>query len=306
MPSLRLAVTLAALAATPLSARPEDGPIQDNSFLVEEAYNQEPGVIQHISTFTRSRTTGAWAYSMTEEWPVLGQTHQLSATFTLAGLPAPGATGVGDLALNYRLQAIGDGESPVALAPRLSLLLPTGDPSRGLGAGGAGLQVNVPLSVAFSSFVAHSNAGGTYIPSARAPGGSQGRLASFAVGQSLVWLAHRQVNFLVEALYTTTDLAAGLGGRSETLTLNPGLRAAFDFLGGLQVVPGLGVPIGFGPSRGQTAIFLYLSLEHPFGPAGPTAEDSRKRSVREVAEGEPVPPVANADLGASPARPASP
>ena len=25
------------------------GPIQDNSFLLEEAYNQDPGVVQHIS-----------------------------------------------------------------------------------------------------------------------------------------------------------------------------------------------------------------------------------------------------------------
>jgi hypothetical protein len=31
---------------------PEPGPIQDNSFLAEEAYNQEPGVVQHIQTFT--------------------------------------------------------------------------------------------------------------------------------------------------------------------------------------------------------------------------------------------------------------
>lgn len=28
-------------------------PIQDNSFLIEEAYNQEFGVVQHINTFTR-------------------------------------------------------------------------------------------------------------------------------------------------------------------------------------------------------------------------------------------------------------
>jgi hypothetical protein len=33
-------------------------PIQDNSFLIEEAYNQEPGVVQHISVFTRTRSSG--------------------------------------------------------------------------------------------------------------------------------------------------------------------------------------------------------------------------------------------------------
>ena len=33
---------------------------------------------------------------------------------------------------------------------------------------------------------------------------------------------------------------------------------------GLQVVPGIAFPIGVGPSHGQRALFLYLSLEHSF------------------------------------------
>lgn len=36
-----------------VSARAEK--IEDNSFLVEEAYNQEPGVIQHIFTWQKKR-----------------------------------------------------------------------------------------------------------------------------------------------------------------------------------------------------------------------------------------------------------
>jgi hypothetical protein len=34
--------------------------------------------------------------------------------------------------------------------------------------------------------------------------------------------------------------------------------------GGLQIVPGIGVPIGIGTSNGTRQLFLYLSLEHPF------------------------------------------
>lgn len=278
MPSSRLAIAVAAAAALapPLLARAGDGPIQDNSFIIEEAYNQEPGVIQHISAFSRSVRSGAWAYSFTEEWPVLGQRHQASLTFNLVGLPERGAAGVGDLALNYRVQAMGDGEAPVALAPRLTILLPTGDDSRGLGAGGAGVQVNLPVSVMVAGgVVAHSNVGGTYLPSARAADGGRGRLAAFAAGQSLVWLVHRRFNVLVEVLYTSTRIAAPSGmERSDTLTLNPGIRAAFDFVGGLQVVPGVGAPLGIGPSRGEKGLFLYLSFEHPFGLAGPTDQGS--------------------------------
>ena len=46
--------------------------IQDNSFLVEEAYNQNFGVVQHISSFTRFFESKDWNYTFTQEWPVPG------------------------------------------------------------------------------------------------------------------------------------------------------------------------------------------------------------------------------------------
>ena len=51
---------------TNASAMPEN-PIQDNSFLAEEAYNQEPGVVQHIQTFMRMWNSKTWTYSFTQE-----------------------------------------------------------------------------------------------------------------------------------------------------------------------------------------------------------------------------------------------
>ncbi len=45
----------------------KETPIQDNSFLVEEAYNQEAGVVQHISTFTRYQESKDWIYTFTQE-----------------------------------------------------------------------------------------------------------------------------------------------------------------------------------------------------------------------------------------------
>jgi hypothetical protein len=32
----------------------------------------------------------------------------------------------------------------------------------------------------------------------------------------------------------------------------------------MQIVPGIAVPLGIGPSDGERSIFLYLSIEHPF------------------------------------------
>jgi hypothetical protein len=53
--------------------------IEDNSFLIEEAYNQDPGVIQHISSFQYLKQN-TWIYTFTDEWPVPGMKHQLSMT----------------------------------------------------------------------------------------------------------------------------------------------------------------------------------------------------------------------------------
>jgi hypothetical protein len=268
--SFRLALAAAALAPALAAA---DRPIQDNSFLLEEAYNQEPGVIQHIQTFRRDRG-GAWAYSFTEEWPVLGQRHQASVTFT--ALRAEGSDGIGDLALNYRLQAVGSGDTRVAFTPRLSVILPTGDETRGRGAGGAGVQANLPLSVVLlAPLVTHVNVGATLTPSAWAGPGERARAVAFSAGQGLIWLAHPRFNLMLEALYARTDLSLPGGDETlEALHLNPGLRGAIDVAGGLQIVPGVSVPIGVGPSRGERGVFVYLSLEHPFRLAGPTEDGS--------------------------------
>ena len=107
--------------------------IQDNSFLVEEAYNQEFGVVQHISSFTRFWDSKDWNYSFTQEWPVPGnERHQLSYTLVAlhsGAFPDSGA-GIGDVVLNYRYQLVGSGDTRTAFSPRLSLIFPAGDSSR--------------------------------------------------------------------------------------------------------------------------------------------------------------------------------
>ena len=254
-------------AALPLACAAA-GPIQDNSFLVEEAYNQEDGVVQHINTFQRSRDTRDWIYTFTQEWPVGGLKHQLSYTVPMSHLAraVDGHTGIGDIALNYRYQLLGDGEAPVAISPRLSLLVATGDEKRGRGLGSSGYQFNLPVSAVLApALVAHSNAGYTWTPNAKDDAGNRAYLRAWSAGQSLVWLATPRLNLMLEAIYARSQAVVG---RDRTSTENsafvsPGVRWSYDFPSGLQIVPGLAVPIGVGPSRRQKALFLYLSFEHP-------------------------------------------
>lgn len=245
-------------------------PIQDNSFLVEEAYNQEFGVVQHIQTFQRLLNSKDWVYTFTQEWPVdASPRHQLSYTLALlhSGEHPESGGGIGDFLLNYRYQVLGSSEAKVAFAPRLSVLLPTGDFRRARGAGSTGIQTQLPVSlVVTKKLVAHWNAGATIIPHAR--NHSRARAGTFAynLGQSFVWLAQPRFNFLLETVfYRNEEVIAPHKTRwSSTLLLNPGLRWAYNLRSRLQIVPGLSVPIGIGPSGGERGIFLYLSFEHPY------------------------------------------
>jgi hypothetical protein len=265
MTTFAVVLTLAAAASSPeVEKRPE--PLQDNSFLVEEAYNQEPGVIQHIMTWHRTGA-GEWNLTFTDEWPVPGQTHQLSATVAYAR--GGGEGGFGDVLVNYRWQAVGSGETAVAVAPRVSLVVPAGAGARGFGSGGWGAQVTLPVSsVMGEHFVSHTNLGATWIPSASTPEG-RGATTGVNFGQGLVWLLHPRLNPMFEAVYGLAETVLDGAGTvtRQTLLLAPGIRGGVD-VGSLQIVAGAAAPIGIGPSSGERGVFLYLSFEHPLWSGG--------------------------------------
>ncbi|MBI2819082.1 MAG: transporter [Acidobacteria bacterium] len=259
------------LSQATVSPSDDQRPIQDNSFLIEEAYNQETGVVQHISFFNYFPDSEEWIYTFTQEWPVPGDArHQFSYTLPVLRLsvsPASG-TGLGDFTLNWRYQLVGSGDSRLAIAPRLSLLLPTGDSRLGRGLGGAAVQANLPASVALAPrWVMHLNAGGTIAPRAQNEFGDRASISGFNLGQSFLWLAHSRFNVLLETVWSGQGSVAGPDQTefSHALFLSPGIRWAHDFRNGLQIVPGLGFAVGLGPSAGEKAIVLYLSFEHPFG-----------------------------------------
>lgn len=264
---------LTSLIAFSLAAqepKPEKpGVIQDNSFLVEEAYNQEDGVVQHISGFTRYRQSQDWIYTFTQEWPVGGLKHQFSYTLPWQRIrSAPdGRRGAGDIALNYRYQWLGDGNSTVAFSPRFSLLLPTERDDQGRGSGAVGYQLNLPLSVALGSqAVTHINIGVTHTPNAKNRTGDRADLKAYNLGQSFIWLVRPTFNVMLEIAYTRGETVHGPGLKdpANSFYVSPGIRWAHNCSNGLQIVPGIAFPIGTGPSKGERGVFFYLSFEHPY------------------------------------------
>jgi hypothetical protein len=141
--------------------------------------------------------------------------------------------------LNYRYQLAGDGHARLAVSPRVSLVIPR-QHGRSYG-----FDVNLPVSVAVSDrFVTHWNVGATKT--------SDAPLLKSA-GASAIFAALPKVHLMLETRWVRD--------RQSVLTVAPGVRWAHDFSSGLQIVPGIAVPIGSDHSR---ALFLYLSLEHPF------------------------------------------
>lgn len=244
--------------------------IEDNSFLIEEAYNQERRVVQHITgALINRRPTQDLLLNFTQEWPAFGPRHQLSYSVSYNRLDGGAISGLNDILINYRYQLF-DEERWAAVAPRLSIILPMGSASKGLGNGAPGVQVCWPASKRFSErFATHWNVGFTFVPRAKGSDADQGTvrrdLLSYFYGASLIFLAHPNFNLMLEWITIDNAEFDGSGNvvrRTETI-VNPGLRLAVN-LGRLQIVPGLAVPIRWSRGKTRVGIFLYLSFEHPY------------------------------------------
>ena len=235
--------------------------VQDNSFLIEEAYNQEPGVVQHINTF--QRRGGDWEYRFTQEWPLRSQTHQFSYNVPYLWLRSeePTSHGFGDVMLNYRYQWWTESESLPAFAPRMSLVLPSGDRNKGTGQDSYGLDVNLPFSkIVGNQLTMHANAGlaSFFDVEGRRP-------TSYRIGGSAVYALTRDTNVLLETLaeWEETVNTSRDVEREFTVTVSPGIRHAFNFRDA-QLVIGAATPITFTKGDVDVGVFLYLSFEHKF------------------------------------------
>lgn len=242
--------------------------IEDNSMFIEEAYNQEDRVVQHISNFVfLPNLQDNFFYAFTQEWPAFGLKHQLSYTFQYNSFNKGNDNGIGDLLINYRYQ-LSYKKSFVACSPRLSLIIPTGNKNKGMGSGSWGMQANLPISKRWTNhFINHFNLGTTYLFRVEEKEINFNRsLVSYFAGISSIWLVSEKFNLMLECLSNFNarpDLNNTVTYSNQTI-IAPAFRFAID-IKGLQIVPGLSVPISFSQnSKTEVGAFIYLSFEHGY------------------------------------------
>jgi hypothetical protein len=225
---LLLIFALPVLAGEPL-------PIEDYSFLLEGGWNRDDAVLQYNTFFFRD----AMAFELTQEWAASSPRHQLGYTIPLF---SDDRAGLGDAMLNYRYQLLGTKDSRVALAPRVSLILPTR--SARFGERSSGVQVSLPLSASITQRLAtHTNVGATWY---RDRGERELNL-----GQSIAFDVTDHVALAVDAAYTRC------GGGDHLLVVRPGVQFSIDGPRGLGIAPGVAFPTSGG-------VLVYVALEHPF------------------------------------------
>jgi hypothetical protein len=262
------AVVRAQQSAPPSASRPFE--IVDNSFLVEEAFNQEPGVFQNIFTATRA-DDGGWAMSFTQEWPAPGIRHQLSYTLVFDNVTGSGR--MNNVALNYRYQLRNSDNGGLALAPRFSVLVRP-DATDTDDAGRLGIEVNLPASRQFGNVYLHGNAGMRVYPSVERrellpqPQGRAGTdpLTSPFLAASAIVRVRPMLHAMLETVLQYSERLDEIGTRRDTIWIvSPGTRFGWN-VGEQQLVFGVAVPWQREEGRFGTSVLGYASWELRFRP----------------------------------------
>lgn len=234
--------------------------ITDNSFLVEEAFNQEPRIFQNIFGIY-APGDGSWASAFTQEWPLRVQAHQLS--YTVAFARTTGHYGIGDLFIHYRFQLLKESARQPAFSPRVSLVIPTEESERGLDHGSPGWEVNFPFSKQVRDLYFHWNAGFTHLPAASGIS-AEHNLFTPRIAASTIFRVRPMFNLMLEGVFEWPEAITGTATeQTHTTTVIPGLRTGWN-VGEAQAIVGIGMPISFVSGTTDAGVFGYFSYELPF------------------------------------------
>lgn len=255
---------------------------EDNSFLFDEAINQEKGIMQYVSNLYFDNVNGGnLLYNFTQEIPVGGEQHQLnySILYHIDRVTPTGqrSSGFGDIAIGYHYKVSGKRDKLMVI-PGISIIIPTGNSQEGRGIGGPGIQSTVTFTKRLSHrLVTHYNIGYTFISQADrysysktdSPVLAYERNLNYAgIGAGATWYVTRKTVLFTELISNfVKDIRQDGTLRNRNIsTINPGFRFAID-ANNVQIVPGISTPIILTDGAfSRIGIFFYLSIETEYLP----------------------------------------
>lgn len=195
--------------------------------------------------------------TFTQEWPAPNMRHQLS--YMLSAESVASRSGLGDVYLNYRFQAVEEGPGRPAFAPRVSLIVPSGRQSAGGGEGG--VQINLPFSKQHGDVSFHWNGGFTWLPR-----GERNDLISPSLAGSAIYRLQPMLHLMLESVlgFDASDTPLGKVERTRSFTISPGLRGGWNLAEDTQLILGAAIPITRVNGDASVGIFGYLSYELPY------------------------------------------
>lgn len=243
--------------------------ITGNTFLIEDAYNQDARVVQHILKFSFTKPSDENLIFFAQEWPLFSHAHQIGFSFYYAWLlrGEDVVVPIRPLSVNYRYQLV-DEDQWAAMAPRISIVLPL---KKDYPYGNIGYQFNVPVSKrVHEKWIAHVNAGVMLQPKVDVNLPEKKNIYSYHAGAGLYWLLHPKFNITLEWLsefrddYVWDDDWGGEIKKNYSIHwINPGVRFAFH-AGPVEFVPGFCVPLQVHGKKKPKTAYLSVSMEHPF------------------------------------------
>jgi hypothetical protein len=236
--------------------RNEPMSIEDNSFLLEEAFNQTPGVIQ--CTAINHIKRGVAELNFECEMPMKGELHQLSVSVPAKVFQS--TVGLEDIMISYRPLVFGRHRWVMA-TPRLSVILPSGKASRGFGNGLWGIECNVALTKQLSRrLISHVNLRSSSFLKNLMHESQQNRFHYQSAGTSLIFAAAKGFDLMAEV--TTSNEGPGFSRASSWNFIgNPGFRFCLK-INEFLVVPGISTPLALLSGRPTLSqVLFYISIE---------------------------------------------
>lgn len=241
--------------------------IEDNSFLLEEAFNQEWGVYQFIQKYQTFNKAGTYDYAFENEIPITDKEFQFSYEIPVAQAEDGRPGYIGDMSLSYRWQPLN--KDGFLISERFGLIVPTGNVKKDAGNGVYGFEFMQAATLTINEkWMNHWNFGFSMLPNAKVNNIPKRRtITSASAGSSLIYRWHENFNLMFEALLESGQSIQQDGSKTAetSLTLNPGFRWAWDYeWKDTQIVPGVSFPTEVLGDKVENGVLVYLSIEPKF------------------------------------------